>query len=99
MDTGVVSANFFRILGVAPLYGRTFMMRTIRRMRVRRTDTQLLAKKFGGDPNVVGQKYSMNDKDHVVVGVSPAVRSSPPKWMYVHPHRSLPNAFRETSAA
>jgi putative ABC transport system permease protein len=25
VDTGVVSANFFRILGVTPLYGRTFM--------------------------------------------------------------------------
>ncbi len=25
VDTGVVSANFFRVLGVTPLYGRTFM--------------------------------------------------------------------------
>ena len=34
-------------------------------------------KSFGGDPNVVGQKYSMNDKEHVVVGILPPIPQFP----------------------
>jgi len=73
VDTGVVSANFFDMLGVRPLHGRTFID----------TDDDLGAEpvlilshaywqqKFGGDPNVVGRVFEMNNRPHTVVGVLP----------------------------
>jgi putative ABC transport system permease protein len=79
VDTGVVSANFFRILGVTPLYGRTFMDEddTPNAHPVLILSYNFWQKSFGGDPNVVGQKYSMNDKEHVVVGILPPIPQFP----------------------
>lgn len=77
--TGVVSANFFDVLGVQPLHGRTF----------RAADEDLGAEavlvlsypywrqRFGGDPDIVGQVFEMNDRPHVVVGVLPPVPQYP----------------------
>jgi putative ABC transport system permease protein len=79
VDTGVVSANFFRILGVTPLHGRTFMDEddTPNARPVLILSYNFWQKSFGGDPNVVGQKYSMNDKEHVVVGILPPIPQFP----------------------
>ncbi len=79
VDTGVVSANFFRVLGVTPLYGRTFMDEDDRpnARPVLILSYNFWQKAFAGDPNVVGQKYSMNDKEHVVVGVLPPIPQFP----------------------
>jgi putative ABC transport system permease protein len=77
--TGVVSYNFFDVLGITPLQGRTF----------RRDDEQPGAPavlilshsywrtKFGGDPGIVGQVFEMNDRPHTVVGVLPEVPHYP----------------------
>ncbi len=79
VDTGVVSANFFHILGVMPLYGRTFMDEDDRpnARPVLVLSYNFWQKNFGGDPNVVGRKYSMNDKEHVVVGILPPIPQFP----------------------
>src|SRR5262249_26742232 len=79
VDTAVVSANFFRVLGVTPLYGRTFMDEDDRPSAhpVLILSYEFWQRSFGGDPNVVGQKYSMNDKEHVLVGVLPALPQFP----------------------
>ena len=73
VDTGVVSANFFDMLGITPLAGRTFID----------TDDDLGAPavlvlsyeywrdKFGSDKAVVGRKLEMNNRPHEVVGVLP----------------------------
>ena len=77
--TGVVSANFFDVLGVQPLHGRTF----------RDADDDLGAEavlvlsypywqqRFGGDPGIVGEALEMNDRPHTVVGVLPPVPQYP----------------------
>jgi len=79
VDTGVVSANFFRVLGVSPLYGRTFMdeddQPNARPVLV--LSYRFWQKAFAGDPNVVGREYSMNDKEHVVVGILPPIPQFP----------------------
>ena len=79
VDTGVVSANFFRILGVTPLYGRTLMdeddQPNARPVLI--LSYNFWQKSFGGDPNVVGQKYSMNDMEHIVVGILPPIPQFP----------------------
>ena len=79
VDTGVVSANFFRVLGVTPLYGRTFIDEDDRpnARPVLILSYNFWQKAFGGDRNVVGQKYSMNDKEHVVVGILPPIPQFP----------------------
>ncbi|MGC2110908.1 MAG: ABC transporter permease [Candidatus Korobacteraceae bacterium] len=77
--TAVVSANFFRVLGVTPLYGRTFMDEDDRPSArpVLVLSYEFWQRSFGSDPNVVGRTYSMNDKQHVVVGVLPPIPQFP----------------------
>jgi predicted permease len=79
VDTAVVSANFFRFLGVTPLYGRTFMdeddQPNARPVLI--LSYEFWQRSFGGDPNVVGRSYSMNDKPHIVVGVLPPIPQFP----------------------
>jgi predicted permease len=64
---------------VSPLYGRTFLAED---ERPSATPVLILSynfwkRSFGGDPAVVGQKYSMNDKQHVVIGVLPPIPQFP----------------------
>jgi len=79
VQTGVVSAGFFNLLGVRPLLGRTFVS----------TDEQQGAdpvlvlsynywqRAFGGDPNIIGQTFKMNDRMHTVIGVLPPIPQYP----------------------
>ena len=97
VDTGVVSANFFHILGVSPLYGRTFIEEDDRPSA---TPVLILSynfwkRSFGGDPTVVGQKYSMNDKRHVVIGVLPPIPQFPAEVDVYMPTSACPTRSGE----
>ncbi len=77
--TGVVSPNFFAVLGIKPLIGRAFV----------ESDDDEGAEavlvlghaywqtKFGSDPSIVGQVFEMNNRPHTVVGVLPPVPHYP----------------------
>jgi putative ABC transport system permease protein len=77
--TGVVSAGFFDFFGVQPILGRTF----------RPSDEEpgappvlVLSYEYwkrsqGGDPDIVGKTFEMNDMVHSVVGVLPPVPQYP----------------------
>ena len=79
VQTGVVSANFFEVLGVQPHLGRTF----------REGEDELDAepvlvlsygywqRSHGSDPSVIGKKFEMNDRIHTVVGVLPPIPQYP----------------------
>jgi putative ABC transport system permease protein len=79
VSTGVVSHNFFDLLGIKPVVGRTFIA----------SDDQPGAEavlvlshtywrsRFGGDPAIVGQVFEMNDRPHRVIGVLPNVPHYP----------------------
>ena len=79
VSTGVVSAEFFDVLGVQPIHGRNF----------RPDDDDLGAEAvlilsheywqtaFGGDPEIVGEVFEMNNRPHTVVGVLPAIPQFP----------------------
>lgn len=73
VDTGVVSANFFDVLGVRPSLGRTFVDGDddpgAEAVLVLAHDYWM--SRFGGDPEVVGRALEMNDRTHTVVGVLP----------------------------
>ena len=77
--TGVVSANFFDFFGVKPILGRTFRPGED---EVGADPVLLLSYEYwkqshGGDPNIVGASFRMNDKPHTVIGVLPPVPQYP----------------------
>src|SRR5262249_49480461 len=79
VQTGVVSANFFDVLGIKPILGRTFVASD----DVPGAEAVLILShtywrtKFGSDPNIIGQYFEMNDRPHRVVGVLPNVPHYP----------------------
>jgi predicted permease len=79
VQTGVVSDNFFKLLGVQPLLGRTFLPgeEAVGAPPVVLLSYRYWMQKLGGDPKVVGSTFTMNDKIHTVVGVLPPLPSYP----------------------
>jgi len=73
VDTAVVSANFFDMLGVRPLHGRSFNDKDddLGSDAVLMLSNGYWKQKFGGDPNVIGKVLEMNNRVHTVVGVLP----------------------------
>ncbi len=102
VQTGVVSADFFDILGVRPLLGRSF----------RKGEDQpgaapvlLLSYEFwrdqlGSDPTVIGTSVHMTDRDHTIIGVLPPLPVYPDRNDVYMPTSSCPfrasPAWRET---
>src|SRR5262245_47926393 len=69
-----VSYNFFSVLGVRPLWGRVF---TPEEDRPDHDEVALLGyglwqRRFGGDPNIVGQRVNLDGAQYAVVGIMPA---------------------------
>ena len=90
--TGVVSTNFFRLLGVTPLLGRDFVSSD----EHRQSDAVLILshdywqRGFGGDPAVVGRVFEMNDRPHRVIGVLPPITPYPSKVDVYMPTAACP---------
>src|SRR5262249_50106408 len=79
VDTGVVSSNFFDVLGVKPMLGRTFVASddTPGAEPVLVMSYEYWRRRFGGDPNLVGKPSRMTDRPPPVMGVLPPVPQSP----------------------
>ena len=75
VQTAVVSANYFDVLGVRPLYGRTFLADDDKpgAPAVLVLTHRYWVQNFDEDPSVVGKVFRMNDKPHTVVGILPEV--------------------------
>jgi predicted permease len=99
--TGVVSANFFTVLGVKPLLGRDFTPQDDTPGAV---PALLLSYEYwqsnqGGDPAVLGKALSMNDKAHIVIGVLPPFTQYPdPNDVYM-PTTACPFRSKPTMSA
>jgi predicted permease len=70
----MITANFFTVMGVAPIVGRTF---SPEEDQVGATPIALIGaglwnRKFGSTPEIIGKTLTLNGKAHVVVGVIPA---------------------------
>src|SRR5687767_1234016 len=79
VDTGVVSSNYFDVLGITPVAGRSF---TDKDDDLGAEPVVLLShaywqSKFGADKGVIGRAVEMNDKPHVVIGVLPPIPQYP----------------------
>jgi len=97
VDTGVVSANFFNVLGIQPLLGRSFVAAD----EAHSAEAVLILShsywqsRFGGDPHIVGRVFQMNDRPHTVIGVLPAVPQYPRECDVYMPTSACP--FRARS--
>ena len=96
VETSVVSANFFDVLGVRPLLGRTFLPSdTPTSGAVLVMSYKYWQGRHRGDPNIVGKVFQMNNLATTVIGVLPPVPQYPvesdvymPTWQC--PSRSSP---------
>jgi putative ABC transport system permease protein len=68
-----VSANYFRVLGIAPLLGRDFESSDDRpaAARVAVLSYQLWQRRFGGEKSIVGHQVTLDDNLYTVIGVMP----------------------------
>lgn len=98
LQTGVVSANFFDTLGVRPLIGRTFLPGEDQPGAdpVLLLSFEYWQREHGGDPDVVGRTFEMNDRTHEVVGVLPPFPQYPNDNDVYMPSSSCP--FRSAPA-
>jgi len=100
LETGIVSDNFFQVLGVRPMMGRLFQPGE---EEVGAPPVVLLSYRYwknvlGGDTKVIGAKFTMNDRVHVIVGVLPPLPLYPDNndiWVPANacPFRSAPTAI------
>jgi predicted permease len=69
-----ISADFFRLLGVEPLIGRTFRPREdeIGAVPIALIGAGLWNRRFGSARNVLGKAITLDGKDYTIVGVIPA---------------------------
>jgi len=79
VNVGVVSHDFFDVLGIQPILGRAFVAAddNLGADAVLMLSYSYWQTKFGGDPSIVGQVFQMNDRPHTVVGVLPNVPHYP----------------------
>jgi putative ABC transport system permease protein len=69
-----VTADFFKVLGVSPLLGRTFVEGEDApgKNLVCVISYRFWQRRFGGDPNILGKMLSLNNTPTQIVGVMPA---------------------------
>ena len=73
VDVVPVSANFFQLFGVDPIYGRHFQPdeETIGGPQVAIVSHRVWKRRYGADPALVGRTIVLDGVDHTVVGVLP----------------------------
>ena len=79
VQTGVVSWNFFDVLGVKPSLGRAFRAadETHGADAVLLVSYEFWKSELGADPQAVGRRFEMNDRVHTVIGVLPPLPRYP----------------------
>ncbi len=76
VQSAIVSADFFKTVGVAPLLGRSFDASDERGSGSEGLNAVMLShsgwqKHFGGDPKVLGRQVIIEEKPFQVIGVTP----------------------------
>jgi putative ABC transport system permease protein len=105
VNTAVVSANFFDVLGLKPLHGRTFIADD---EKAGAPAVLILSHKYwqtrhGGDPQIIGRVFQMNNRPHLVIGILPPVPQFPVENDVYMPTSQCPtrasDAFRQNRQA
>jgi predicted permease len=104
VQTGVVAANYFDVMGVQPILGRTFRAGEdapgAEPLLILSYDYWM--RSWGGDRSVVGKALRMNDRVHTVIGVLPPMPAYPDEndvYMPVSacPFRGRPEMYHDRS--
>src|ERR1044071_2348370 len=74
---GRLTSNYFTLLGVEPIRGRTFTADEEQRAAVAVITERFWRGRLGGDPNVIGRGITLDGVPHTVVGVIP---NQPAAW-------------------
>ncbi|MES3008979.1 MAG: ABC transporter permease [Pseudomonadota bacterium] len=79
VQTGVISWDYFNVLGIQPILGRAFLPGEDEpgAEPLIILSNRYWYEKFGGDPNVVGTTLQMNNAAHRVIGVLPPMPAYP----------------------
>lgn len=97
VQAGVVSTNFFDVLGARPLLGRAFLPQDnepgVEAVLV--LSYGYWQRSFNGDPGAVGQVFEMNDRPHRVVGVLPSMPQYPDENDVYMPTSACPTRSSE----
>lgn len=85
LNVQTVSFEFFPLLGVEPILGRTFSEDEDRPNgpRVVVLSHRLWQTRFGGDPNIIGRGMQLNDRGAEIIGVMP------PEFRFVYQDNDL----------
>jgi predicted permease len=88
-----VTENFFRALGIQPLFGRVF---TPEEDKPGGANVAVLThpfwqKRFGGDQNVLGQSITLNGAPFTVIGIMPPSL----KFPFIQTHVFIPRVFEQ----
>ncbi len=79
---GRVTPNYFDVLGVRPILGRSFRPEEEEGADVAVVTKGFWQKRLGGDPNVIGQSITLDGTLHTIVGVLP---NMPALWFGPNP--------------
>jgi len=95
VQSGIVSWDFFQLMGVEPLLGRLFLPaeNSVDADPVLILGYEFWRTRYGSDPGVIGRSVEMNDRFHTIVGVLPPLPRFPGNndvWMpwYACPFRT-----------
>ncbi|HYV04225.1 MAG TPA: ABC transporter permease, partial [Blastocatellia bacterium] len=80
LSGSIVSGNFFDVLGVPAALGRTFLPeedKTPNTHRVMLISHGLWERRFGRNPNAIGQQMALNGHAFTIIGVTPAGFNGP----------------------
>ena len=105
VQTGVVSWDFFDVFGIEPALAREFLASDDNHdaAAVLILSHEYWTAEFGGDPDIIGREFEMNDRPHTVVGVLPPIPQHPQSnevYMPVShcPFRSAPATVNDRNA-
>jgi predicted permease len=79
---GRLTSNYFDVLGVRPILGRTFLPEEEESADVALVMKNFWQKRLGGDPNVIGRSITLDGTPHTIVGVLPDM---PATWFGANP--------------
>src|SRR2546423_2728259 len=79
---GRLTSNYFDVLGVHPILGRSFLPQEEEGADVAVVTKNFWQKRLGGDPNVIGRSITLDGTPHTIVGVLP---NMPATWFGANP--------------
>lgn len=82
VNGGKVTSNYFDVLGVQPIRGRTFLPAEEEGADVALVTQEFWQKRMGGEPSVIGSTIALDGVAHTIVGVLPHM---PAAWFGNNP--------------